>query len=274
MGIALIAVTPGPDAQSQKEFKRAHALLAELDHLQKSGQRDKATSERLTDLIAHVPQEVQNLINLGTVKFLSSQGPHSPTQLRLRISEALQIASPDQYQPEVFAFSVHYGQGNAYFVAYNVPYCASCSRAWIGLLAKKMGRYGIVAEADNVFANKSLHAARIAPSEDGEDRFAVYGTNLGDAHNRLSIVVYKADGAALKREWARIDLPQGTVELSRREITLKFLAKVEHQSTAERTEIYQIEPSGIRLKEQLEHPTRLVVPEAFGCELCSAENTT
>ncbi len=236
------------------KFDQAHTLLVELDRLQKSGKRDKATLEELRDLVRKVPEEVPSLLNDATLELLESPGNHPPDQVHAKIASALQILPPDQYKPEVFVFQLAPKKRFAYLIAYNIPYCASCSRAWIGVVGKKGDRYEILSEVGELFANKSLHVAPLVRSEGGKDRFLVYGTNWGDAHSRLTAVGYVAEEAGLRRFWARTDLPEGSVKVTAAQITLSFLTALT-PPWKEKTEVYKVLPAEeIKLERSSERP--------------------
>ncbi len=237
-----------PTSYPQTEFEKAHSLLAEISSLQKKG-RDGEGIEKLTKLVNSVPQEVQQLLNKGLVDFLNTPGPHSGDELQKKLVAALQIDRADPYQPEVFVFPLE--QGGSFVVAYNVAYCATCSRAWIGLIGKRVGHYEVLSEDDGSFDGKSLHVTPLRPGGDGKDRFLVYGTNWGDAHNRLSLTAYSFADNQLKSAWSRKDLPQGAVKVTPTEIILSFLTSLT-PPWSEKTEIYSIFPESIQLKKSSE----------------------
>lgn len=250
----MLLLTPDMSKHQELKFDQAHTLLVELDGLQKSGKRDMATLEQLRGLVKKVPEEVPSLLNDATLELLASPGDHPPDQIQAKIASALRIVPLDQYKPEAFVFRLAPQKRAAYLIAYNVPYCASCSRAWIGVIGKKGDRYEILSEGGELFANKSLHVAPLVRSEGGKDRFLVYGTNWGDAHRRLTAVGYVAEGAGLRRFWARTDLPEGNVEVTGAQITLSFLTALT-PPWEEKTEVYKILPSEeIKLERSSERP--------------------
>jgi hypothetical protein len=248
----ILSTTLSSRVYDQSGFEEAHTLLVQLDALQKSGRRDDATLDKLKQLVISAQKETRGFINKGILALLNSPGPHSSDEIRMKIAQALQVVP--EYTPEVFTSPVTPSRLGSYVVAYNVSYCASCSNAWVGVIGKKGGRYDILSDLDDELTNKSLHVASIPPGEDRKNRFLIYGTNWGDAHNRLTVGAYMLDDKQLTKFWARVDLPQGTIKHSDNEITLKFLTKLEPPPTAERTEIYEIEPTRIKLKKEVERP--------------------
>ena len=243
-----------PVSRCQAQFDQVHTLLLELDRLQKSGQRDKPTVDRLNDLVAEVSQRAGTLLNSGILALLNSPGTHSAAEIKERISTALQILPTGGYHPEVYAFRSARGHQDTYLIAYNIPYCASCSRAWIGLIGKRRGRYEVLSEKGEAFADRSLHVARLSESEARTARFLVYGSNWGDAHSRLTAMAFQIYDAQLRSIWSRSDLPQGSVEVTPTRLSLTFLTSL-NPPWREKTEVYEV-PQGkqIKLQESVERP--------------------
>lgn len=246
--LALFFLIFAPVSRCQAQFDQAHALLSELDGLQKSGQRDKPTVDRLNVLVAEVTGQAVTLLDNGILALLNSPGTHSAAEIRDRISTALQILPAGEYRPEVYAFRSGSGQEDSYLIAYNIPYCASCSRAWIGLVRKTGDRYEILSEDVEAFSGKSLHVAPLTAGAEGGSRFLVYGTNLGDAHSRLTVRAYEVRCAKLRSVWVRADLPQGNVKVTPSRISLTFLTRL-NPPWGETTETYEVqEKKSIELK--------------------------
>lgn len=248
--IALMTLARGVHAQSG--FNQAHTLLAELDHLQKSGQHDSVTIQRLNELVSRAQKDAPALINEGILELLNSLGSHSAEEIRLHITRCLQLVPTDEYTPEVFVLRLAPRQ--EYFIAYSVPYCASCSRAWIGVIGGKNGHYEIISEGGDSFDGKSLHVVRLDKRGSTLERFLVYGTNWGDAHSRLSVIAYVVDQGKLRRFWARTDLPQGQVTVTPKQISLTFLTSLA-PPWSEKTDIYEIkEGEEIKLEKSFLNP--------------------
>lgn len=241
-----------PVAHSQSEFEKAHDLLDEIARLQKQ-EREKATIEKLAELVNSVPAQVEELLNKGVVDLLNAPGAHSPDEVHQKIATALQIVPPDQYRPEVFVFASALERRPPYFIAYNFGYCAICSRNWIGVVGRVNGRYQILASDDNPFPNHSLTMTWLDSAANGQTRFLVYGTTWGDAHSRLSAAVYTYDGRQLKKSWSLSDLPQGTIKVTPTEIVVSFLTALAPPWT-EKTEVYSILPTEIKLRQSVERP--------------------
>jgi hypothetical protein len=240
----------------QVGFERAHDLMRQWGAAQQAEEQNPSESglRKLREITSSIAQEVPELLKKGTVEFLNSSAVASPSEIQEKISATFWDAPPGRgkYDPEVFVFPTGSGQGGCYLVAYNVPYCASCSRAWIGLIGKKGGRYEVLSEEGNSFNGKGVHVVPLARSEDGKDRFLIYGTNWGDAHSRLSMVAYSVDHAKLVKFWARTDLVQGRVEVTSKHISLTFLTALTPPWN-ERTEVYEVQRSeDIRLQKSSE----------------------
>jgi hypothetical protein len=252
LSLLLLPRTQAPAGTFQAEFDRAHRLLEEISELQ--GQpRAKETVQRLADLVVSTPQQVETLLTNGLLDLLNTPGTHGAADLYQKLSASLQIDPPDQNRPEVFVYPVEYGGNQKYFIAYNIVYCASCSREWIGIVGRKTGPYEILAVEDSPSPNRSLTVTMLSPTPDGKPRFLVYGTNWGDAHNRLSAALYSFDAQQLKKTWSLTDLPQGTVKITPTAITFSYLTSLAPPWT-EKTEVYSILPTEIKLRQSVERP--------------------
>lgn len=230
------------EVRPQVAFDQAHELMEEWRAAQQAQQQEpsEANLKKLREVTSSIAREVPELLKKGTVELLNSPAVASPSKMRDKISSALLHVPSGRYEPEVFVFPIGSGQGDSYLVAYNVPYCASCNRAWIGLIGKRSGRYEVLFEEGDSFNGKSLHVAPLARSEDGEARFLIYGTNWGDAHNRLSVAAYSVDDNKMVRFWARTDLVQGSVEVTPKQISLIFLTAL-RPPWSERREVYEVQ---------------------------------
>jgi hypothetical protein len=239
-----------PVLKAQSRFERAHALLEEIDRLQKQ-ERGKTTVERLTQLVNSAPQQVEQLLNEGLVDLLNTPGAHSPEEVHQQLAAALQVVPPDQYQPEVFVFASALERQPSYFIAYNIGYCAVCSRNWIGVLGLSNGIYKILASDDNPLPDHGLAVSWLGRTVEGSARLIVGGTAWGDAHNRLSVTAYAFDGKHLTKTWSLEDLPQGTIKVTPTEIIVSFLTALV-PPWSEKTEIYSILPEQIKLRQSFE----------------------
>jgi hypothetical protein len=254
--IAVAFLESTGEVRSQNALDQAHELLKEWSQAQQQALRQKpgeADLKRLRAITSSIAQEVPQLLNKGIMEFLNGPGKHAPDELSAKLTAVLQAFPPDQYVPEVFVFPLASEQQGSYLVAYNVPYCVSCSRAWIGLIGKKGGHYEILSEGGNSFDGKSLHVTPLPPGDDGNARFLVYGTNWGDAHSRLTVTAYSFADNQLKSAWSRKDLPQGAVKVTPTEITLSFLTSLTPPWN-EKTEVYAILPESIQLRQTFERP--------------------
>jgi len=244
-------------AYCQEPFDKAHELLKEGAQAQGRVQQQKpseAELKRLKEVTNSVAQTVPELLKKGVLELLNLPARHTADELSAKLRTTLQVIPQDQYQPEVFVFPLALHQADSYLVAYNVSYCASCSYAWIGVVGRKDGRYSILSEEDHSFANKTLHVAPLGVTDRGAARFLIYGTNWGDAHNRLSLVAYVLDDGRLRRFWARTDLPQGSIRVTPTRISLSFLTAL-RPPWSERTEVYTVQQGEeIKLQQSSERP--------------------
>lgn len=241
-GMGCLLMLFAPQGRVQDAFRQANHLLKEWSPAQQAQQESPsdANLKRLREITDSIARQVPDLIKRGSIEYLNSPGIHSASDIRQQISSVLRSGPSDSSQPRVFVFPVAFGHEAAFLVAYNVPYCASCSHAWIGVIGRKTSRFEVLSEQDSPFENKSLQIARLARSEDGNDRFLIYGTNWGDAHSRLTVIAYVVDDGALRQFWARTDLAQGSVKVTDKRIFLTFLTAL-NPPWSEKTEIYQLE---------------------------------
>jgi len=251
---ALLLLFPS-QMRPQSAFDQAHDLVKGWSTAQQAQQQNpsEANFKNLREATSSVAREVPELLKTGTLELLNSSGIVSSSKIVERISSALFEVPSAKYDPEVFVFPIGSRQGASYFVGFNVPYCASCSRAWIGLIGKKNGRYDVLSEEGKSFDGKSLQVSPLGRNENGNDRFLIYGTNWGDAHSRLSVVAYVVDEAKLRRIWARIDLPQGSIKVTPTEIIVSSLTALV-PPWREKTEVYRILPEQIKLEQSIERP--------------------
>jgi hypothetical protein len=250
--VTLLLVALSVPVHAQAEFDEAHSLLQQLSATQLE-KRDRDNAARLAELMSSVPQRVEKLLTKGVVELLNTPARHSVDELHQKIAAALQIAPLDQYRPEVFVYSVQAGHNDAYLVAYNIVYCVSCSRGWLGLVERTDNLYHVVSSDDNAFPNRTLDAVVLWPTAEGKPRFLVHGTNWGDAHNRLTVTVYAVDEGRLRILWSLADLPQGNIKVTPTEIIVSYLTALV-PPWSERTETYAILPGEIKLRQSTERP--------------------
>jgi hypothetical protein len=239
-----------PAVRAQSEFDEAHTLLEELSRIQQE-KRDQNNAAKLAELMHSVPQRVQQLLSRGIVDLLNTPIQHTPDEIHQKLTAVLQAVPPDVYQPEVFVFPVQSRQEVTYLIAYNIVYCVSCSRGWLGVVGRTNGLYEILTSDDNAFPNQSLAVVMLWPTGAGKPRFLVHGTNWGDAHNRLTASVYILDDNRLKSPWSLTDLPQGAIKVTPTEIIVSFLTALV-PPWSEKTEIYSILPEQIKLRQSFE----------------------
>src|SRR5579871_3151342 len=166
-------------AQAYAKAKQQIQLWAEIHRDVKPEVADPEDLKKLRNATTLVADEVPGLLEKGTLELLNSRGGHTAEDIRSKISDVLRAAP--NYEPEVFVRRIEGKSGPEYILAFNVPYCASCSRAWIGLIGKRGNRFQVLSEQGDTFNNKNLRMKNLLPSESGSERFLICGTNLGDA---------------------------------------------------------------------------------------------
>lgn len=76
----------------------------------------------------------------------------------------------------------------------------------------------------------------------------VYGTNWGDAHNRLNVIAYSFGPHKLEEIWSRTALPGGHIEIGPGGFELSFYTTLDNFQRTERTETYLVTKGGIHLR--------------------------
>lgn len=139
-----------------------------------------------------------------------------------------------------------------YVAAVSLAFCGSCSRTWLGVYQSNGGRYVNAVQLDNALPNKTVQLLPL-PADDGKPRFLFYGVNLGDAHTRLTVVIYSLDGRVLTSVWSRKDLPGGTVSVANGKLILQYRSDLSREAP-QITQIYTIKQSGLSLEKEFRTP--------------------
>ena len=237
---------------SNTNFEQAHVLLQNLGKDRIRSTSDPSARAGLAEDVKSVPAMVQRLINKGIVDSLNSQTPPPADDLEHELKTTLQVGLPELgNESEAFVSPLRRQGGPSYVIAYNVAFCAACSRSWIGVAARRKDQFEIVASLDDPLPNQSLTLIPLSADADG-DRFLVYGTVWGDAHTRMNVVAYHYDRSKLKAIWSRTGLPSGKLHANSGEVTLTFLSAI-RPTVKERTEVYLVTSKGIQLDRFSEH---------------------
>jgi hypothetical protein len=242
--LCVICLGSGSFAQAQSEFDNAHFLLLRLAE-ENSAAKTAVAKAQLQKELKTIPPDVSKLVNLGLLNLLNNGLVRSPEDLRVKIDEALETGNVTP----AFVFPL---QNRSYVIIYNVLFCSTCSRSWIGMFSPQGGKYAIVASLEDSLPDQSIRAVSLSASDNGT-RFIVYGTNWGDAHNRLSVVAYLVEGDKVRDFWSRSGLPQGAAQIGEGMMELSFFTSLRPPWTR-RKETYSLGRESIRLQSVSENP--------------------
>lgn len=254
--LVLVALSiPASDlpAPCQAPFNAASRLLARMWQDRISA-KDAESRKRVGAEIAQTLPHVRALIEKGIGKELGQRRHPSGPRLQDELRRALAATG----QPESISAAVLVA-GSAespyYVVAYAIPWCAVCSRSAIEAYGRSSNQYKLLAESRDPLPNATVGLSPLPSVARGKVEFVAYGTNLGDPHNRLTVVVYEFDGRELSTVWQRVGLAQGQLGVHRGRIELDFLTAARGPggpAVPERLETYRMTPSGIVLESSRE----------------------
>ncbi len=208
------------------EFDSAHAIFAEYwaDASAAAKTRTALARNQLRQKTTDLPRLLEGPINQGIIDYLNQSGTKSPNELKVLLAKALTPPNindgPIQNSVDVVALM----DGDVYIVTYDINYCAACSTSWIGVFRHNSnGKFLLIDHVENPGQNQTVHLG-ILHSE-LMTMVVFYGTNWGDAHNRLNVRVYSIQNQ-LRQIWERLDLPQGQISLSGDRLVLSFLSSL------------------------------------------------
>jgi hypothetical protein len=237
---------------SQSGFTNAHALLQKLAQDRLAAKTSLARNQ-LAEEVHTVPLRVEELMTQGIIDLLNSGQARSLEYLQQKVSTTLQVGPQEAGNiPDVYVLLLGPAGNPSYVVVYEIPYCADCSRSWIGVFAQDNNQYRLRSSLEDPLPNQSIRAVPLWVSSNGI-RFLVYGTTWGDAHNRLNIAAYFYDGRNIGTIWSRMGLTQGTVDVKSGAMVISFLTTL-RPPWNKRTEIYDLTATGIHLQNATESP--------------------
>ncbi|MFZ1136953.1 MAG: hypothetical protein WAN69_18535 [Candidatus Korobacteraceae bacterium] len=250
--LCLMAIEQAANCQSS--FDKAHALLEQLAQdqhelsLETPARSPSVMYDRVAAEVKEVPPQAEQLINQGILGFLNKD--RTPTLLKQEIDSTLQV---NNTTTEDASFVLPTGNPpRFYLIGYTISFCAICARNWIGIVGPRPAGWEILAELQNQFQNQGI---KIFPlnADVNNLTFLVRITNWGDAHNRVSVQIYRFNGHDLKSIWSVSDLAQGQVQVSGSEVTLKYLTTLV-PPFEERTDVYSLRSGIITLDRSATHP--------------------
>jgi len=240
-------------ASAQSEFDKANELLRTMQS-HRLASRTSEDRDRVGIEVNLTLPAVGDLLTNAILKSLNANSQPQAEELARRIKAALQVG-PAEPGNEAEAFVLPFGNSPTplYVVAYNIAFCAVCTRSWLGAFGRKDGRYSLIAMDPNFLPNQSITVVPLMIGGSNEVRFLVYGTLWGDTRNRLNAVAYRFDGHALKEVWSRIGLPRGSLEIKARTIILSYLVDPRSPQD-EKRETYLVTPTSIELQKESNTP--------------------
>ena len=233
----------------QAKLEAAHSLLAQLWHDRMAAHSPESRERIMKEVNSFLPRE-QQLIEEGILDDLNQTQEPSAQQLEERLRHTL--TSTNETQTGSAAVVTAAGaEGTLYVVVYAVPWCAVCSFSSMDVFGPIGGHYKLLARVDDPLPNRSVALLSLGPKAHGEFRFLVQGTNWGDPHERLTVIVYAFDDYRVTSIWSRANLPDGEVRVVKGTVVLTFHARVDtpgRPPSKIRTEVYRVTGEGVQLE--------------------------
>lgn len=198
---------------------------------------------------------IQTTVNRGLLSELNVT-PRPPCA---RLEEELRTALGygGQADPNVASVACRQWEGSFYYiVGYVLNGAVAYSRSWLGVFSVPLvGSSELLAAAENTFPDRTLAIETLSPEIRDDLTFLAHGVNWGDAHNRLTAIVYSFDGHEIRPVWSLAGLSQGHIEVQGPRIRLTYLSSPlgpGYESVRGIVETYEVTPSGVELQERSE----------------------
>lgn len=205
---------------AQDNIGRAHELFTQFwSNALHTNKNDTAEKEQTRKRAIELPREMEDPLTHGILDYLNGAQHPSASVLQASLAKALTAPMMGDQTAEGVADVVSTIDKNAYFVAYGVNYCITCSSTWFGEFTRKNGGFILNSYTREAGADQTVHVALIAPGTTPEI-VLLYGVHLGDAHNRLNVRAYKFDANQLRLIWSLLDQPEGVIAIHERQITI------------------------------------------------------
>jgi len=253
LAVAFVGVS-GP-LLAGTEFQRASHMLEAF-----SAELREAAEER--DAAKFPPKEynrrlsmIEAAVNQAIVSAVNARSRPSAGELDDELRHALSPREADTNLASVLA--CEFSGRSYYVVAYALAVGAIASRSWIGVVGpREDGKpYEVLASVEDSLADKTVAIQSVGSVGNGAPTFLAYGTNWGDPHSHLTVILYRFDGHALNALLTRPLLTQGQVKVEGDKLQLTFLTVARgpgYPPAPERTEIYRLTASGIKLEKTWE----------------------
>jgi hypothetical protein len=198
---------------------------------------------------------IEAAFNQEVVSAVSARSRTSAAELQNELRRALSPREPDPNVASVLAYE--FSGRSLYVVAYALGVGAIASRSWIGIVGSRGNAkgYEVLAGVEDSLPNRTVAIEPLGSAGQRGLTFLAHGIYWGDPHSHLTVIAYAFDGRALKTLLTRRDLTQGQVKVDGERIELTFLTFAQgpgYPPVPERTEIYRVTSSGIKLERSWE----------------------
>jgi hypothetical protein len=244
---AAVFVAAAVPSVANAQLTRAAQILQDLRREESEASKNKSQAKFTPQYISARLFQVEPFISQGILSLLNQTPPVRPAELARQLAE-MQEGGNDVAS----AFGCTANGRTTYIVAYALAGSVTFSRSWIGAFGPPAtgGGNKLLASTDNSLPDKSVKVQPLNCAGEGGLTFLASGVNWGDAHNRLTAIVYALRDRRLRVVWSRADLPEGQAYVAQRRIVLTFetsLARLQ-KGNRQRTETYRLTPSGMKLE--------------------------
>jgi hypothetical protein len=184
-----------------------------------------------------LPELVQGQLTSGIIAYLNETPDSSAEALKAKLARALTPPTLGNQTIDNAVDVIVANSGDSVYVAYDVTYCASCSRSWLGEFSRGGGVFHLQAVSRSPSQDTSVHLALLGSSS-SNPVLVLYGLHWGDPHNRSEVKVFSMDGK-LQELWSKSELWQGNVSIDGDELKLVFLSDFTSDAQ-EITETYEL----------------------------------
>jgi hypothetical protein len=240
---------------AQDDLRQAQRMLHDLNRERREAAKAGTASKFTPSYLDSRLLAIQTIVNKGLLSGLKVTPRPSCRRLEVELRTALGYGG--QADPNTASVICSQWEGGSYYiVGYVLNGAAAYSRSWIGVFSVPLeGSCELLAAAENTLPNRTVALEPLLPQIRGNLSFLVHGVNWGDAHNRLTAIVYSFDGHEIRPVWSLADLSQGQIEVQGPRIKLTYLSSPlgpGYESVKRIVETYEVTPSGVELREHSE----------------------
>lgn len=244
---------------STPSLREVQQMLEELDRARLDAARNKSKRTAFTPRYINMRLAAIGAVVNGALEstFSATRRPNCEA-LQEELRSALGRGRPD---PNLASILCLWRAQADYVVGYDLTEGPVYSRSWIGIFGPSAhdGRYRMVASEQDTLPDKTIALALLPRDGHGELRFLAYGINWGDAHNRLTAIAYVLNDRILRPIWSRTQLPEGQLRVQGGTIQISFLSSAlgpGYGGVRSVAETYRVTPTGIKLENRTERPSR------------------